>query len=163
MSNALAQYHASSGRDEKLITLQISSTAFETRYLVSAFDDVTATLEDGVTNVTFEASGLSTQLPNSESGAETELKFGIDNVTGEARGMIDAARKAGANVFITQRAYLASDLTAPCEQPVTFKVTSATTTRTNLSATAGIGYLSNSSWPRERFTVEYCPGLATIS
>jgi hypothetical protein len=92
-----------------------------------------------------------------------ELQFGIDNVTGEARQLIDAARKAKADVYVTTRFYLASDLTSPCEKPIKFKVTSAATTRTNCSASAGIGYLSNSSWPRERFTTEYTPGLSTLS
>jgi hypothetical protein len=162
MSNALAQYHASSGRDEKIMTLQLSSTAFETRYLVSAFDDLTASLEDETT-VTFEATGLSINLPKSAAGAEMELQFGIDNVTGEARALIEAARKAKADVFITLRQYMASDLTEPCSAPIKFKVTTAITSRTNCSASAGIGYLSNSAWPRERFTVEYAPGLANFT
>ncbi|MCF7451876.1 DUF1833 family protein [Vibrio sp. A1-1] len=162
MSQALKQYHASAGPDDKLITLQLSSTAFATRYLVSAFEDVTATLEDE-TQVTFEATGLSVNLPKSATGAEMELQFGIDNVTGEARQLIEAARKARADVFITLRHYMASDLSAPAGKPIKFKATTAATTRTNCSVSAGIGYLSNSAWPRERFTVEYAPGLATIS
>ncbi|HCE2429421.1 TPA: DUF1833 family protein [Vibrio parahaemolyticus] len=162
MSQALKQYHASAGPDDKLITLQLTSTAFETRYLVSAFEDVTAALED-TTMVTFEAAGLAVNLPKSATGAEMELQFGLDNVTGEARKLIEAARKAGADVFITLREYAASDLSAPETKPVKFKVTTAATARTNCSASAGIGYLSNSAWPRPRFTVEYAPGLATIS
>ncbi|HCE5244048.1 TPA: DUF1833 family protein [Vibrio parahaemolyticus] len=162
MSQALKQYHASAGPDDKLITLQLTSTAFETRYLVSAFEDVTATLEDE-SQVTFEAAGLAVNLPKSATGAEMELQFGLDNVTGEARELIEAARKAGADVFITLRTYMASDLTAPAAKPIKFKVTTATTSRTNCSVNAGIGYLSNSAWPRDRFTVEYAPGLANIS
>ncbi|HIF5850962.1 TPA: DUF1833 family protein [Vibrio parahaemolyticus] len=162
MSQALKQYHASAGPDDKLITLQLTSTAFVTRYLVSAFKDVTAALED-TTLVTFEAYGLSVNLPKSASGAEMELQFGLDNVTGEARQMIEAARQAGADVYITLREYMASDLTAPASKPIKFKATKAATTRTNCSVSAGIGYLSNSAWPRPRFTVEYAPGLATIS
>lgn len=162
MSQALKQYHASAGPDDKLITLQLTSTAFETRYLVSAFEDVTAALEDA-TLVTFVAAGLAVNLPKSATGAEMELQFGLDNVTGEARELIEAARKAGADVFITLRQYMASDLTAPAAKPIKFKVTTATTSRTNCSVNAGIGYLSNSAWPRERFTVEYAPGLANIS
>jgi hypothetical protein len=163
MSQALAQYHASAGNDDKLITLQLSSTAFTTRYLVSAFEDITAFLEDGATTVTFEATGLSINLPKSAAGAEMELQFGIDNVTGEARDLIEAARKGKADVFITLRQYMASDLTEPCSAPIKFKVTTAITSRTNCSASAGIGYLSNSAWPRERFTVEYAPGLANFT
>ncbi|HHX8716598.1 DUF1833 family protein [Vibrio alginolyticus] len=162
MSQALKQYHASAGDDDEFITLQLTSTAFVTRYLVSAFDDITAALED-TTLVTFEAAGLAVNLPKSATGAEMELQFGIDNVTGEARQLIEAARKAGADVFITLRKYMASDLTAPASKPIKFKVTTASTTRTNCSASAGIGYLSNSAWPRPRFTTEYAPGLATIS
>lgn len=162
MSQALKQHHASGGSDEKLMMLKIASSAFVTRYLVSAFDDVTVTLDDGQV-VTFEGAGLSVSLPKSAVGAEMELQFGIDNVTGEARKMIDTARRAKADVFITLYQYMASDLSAPSRAPVTFKVTSAATTRTNCSATAGIGYLSDSAWPRARFTTEYAPGLSTAA
>lgn len=159
MSKNLTQYHASAGDDHKYITLSLTSTAFETRYLVEAFNDLNAGLEDGNT-VTFEAGGMSVKLPSSESGAEMEMQFGIDNVTGEARELIETARKAGADVYVTLRFYLASDLSAPCSPPVKFKATTANTTKTNCTVNAGIGYLSNSAWPRERFTIEYSPGLA---
>lgn len=163
MSKSLAQYHASSGAGQKLLTFQLESAAFDTKWLIAAFDDTTATLEDGGTQVTFEACGIGADLPERADGAEMELNFGIDNVTGEARKLIDAARKASADVYITTRFYFADDLSSPCEAPIKFIVTSAATTRTTCTASAGIGYLSNSAWPRERFTIEYNPGLATLS
>jgi hypothetical protein len=128
--------------------------------MAQAFQDLTATDEDG-TEQTYEASGMAVNLPNSETGAEFELQFGICNVSGEARAMIETARKASATVYVTLRFYMASDLSAPCETPVQFKVTTAQTTKTSCTVTAGIGYLSNSRWPPNRITLDYAPGLVS--
>lgn len=160
MSDALNQYHASAGDDHKHVTLEISCSEFETRYFVNGFNDIEAGLEDGETTVTFEACGIAVSLPANEEGAEMELQFGIENVTGEARQLIEKARKAGAQVFVILRFYMDSDLTLPCITPIKFKTRTAATTRNNCSINAGIGFLSNSAWPRDRFTLEYCPGLA---
>jgi len=61
-------------------------------------------------------------LPARDDSGQQNLRFAIENVTGEAMLAIDAAMAEGAEVTLVYREDLASDLSAPASKPLTMLV-----------------------------------------
>lgn len=156
----LAQVYSGHETADVLIPcLEISSSAFaEPIRNCAGFEDQTVTLEDD-TEATFIASGLDVALPARDDSGQQNLRFAIENVTGEAMLAIDAAMAEGAEVTLVYREYLASDLSAPASQPLTMLVVGAEFEGSTVQVTASFRDILNRSWPRDRYTTSFAPGL----
>lgn len=149
--------YASAPTDEVLIaTLEILTA--EPQRICSGFDDITVTLETSE-QVTFLARGIDVALPTKDTSGNQSLTFAIDNVAGVAQAQIDAALEAGTKVLVVYRSYLASDLTAPAEPPLTMTLVGGVMEGSRLEIQAAYYDLLNTAWPRDRYTVEFAPGL----
>lgn len=127
--------------------------------LARAYDNVTATLEDGITSVSYIASGIAVARPEKGVTGRQDLQFQLDNVSGEILQAIDLASEAGGAVTATLRVYLWSDLTAPSEPPVVMRVTSAKVNAQSALISAAFADMINHAWPRLLYTPSFAPGL----
>ncbi len=109
--------------------------------------------------VPFEAGSLQVALPARNTKGQQTLSFGVSNVNGIAQRYVDDALEAGAWVFLTYRAYLESDKSAPAERPRTMTLIGGQLERGEAVFEAGYYDLLNAAWPRDRFTAETAPGL----
>lgn len=169
MSIFLQNVYASATNNEvELITLTLENSAFVGLSIADAagairlarsYDDVIAYLEDGVTLVTYYASGIAVQRPSKNVSGKQELQFQIDNVSGEVLTAIEAARESGTPTTVTLRIYLFSDLSAPAETPVVMRATGAKVTPKSAVIGATFGDMVNQAWPRYLYTPYRFPGL----
>lgn len=159
----LSVVYASAPVDEVSIPcLEIDSPAFSEPILTCAgFEDHTVTLETDE-EVTFIASGLDVSLPERDTSGQQNLNFAIENVTGIAQQAIEDALEAGEPVSIIFRHYLASDLSAPAEPPLRMTLVGAEFEGSTVQVTASYMDIINHAWPRERYTVDFAPGLKYI-
>lgn len=143
-------------------TLEIRHpSAFDPIRICAGFEDQTVTLEDDSV-VTFIAGGIDVALPAKNTSGQQKLIFAIDNVTGQAQQAIDAAIAAGGQTSIIYRTYLSSDLTAPAEPPLYMTLVGGTFEGSTVQLQASYYDLLNTSWPRERYTLDFSPGLAYL-
>ena len=147
--------------DVVLHTLQVDHPAFtEPLSLVNDYSSLTATLEDGVTVVTFVAFGFDFRLPDVEQAQSPELEIAIDNVSREILAYIDLASQSQSLATITYRMYLASDLSGPCnDPPLVLTVTAVTADVFRVRLQAGFSNFANVRFPREDYTAARFPGL----
>lgn len=158
-----AREHAASADvgDVVLQTLQLDHPAFtEPLYLVNDYSSLTATLEDGVTTVTFVAFGFDFRLPDVQQAQSPEVEFSIDNISREVLAYIDLASQSQALATLTYRQYLAGDLSGPCnDPPLVMTVTSVTADVFRIRLQAGFENFANVRFPREDYTAARFPGL----
>lgn len=161
--NPLDILRSSGGTDVEIPTIELSSSAWaDSLYLCAGFFDQTFTLETGDA-VLFQASGLDAALPKKDNQGTQVLGVAIDNVRGEAQRRLDAAKSAGAKVFITYRLYLESDPSAPAERPMTLEVLSFSAEGPTVELQGGYFNLVGSAWPRFRYTSDFSPGIKYIT
>jgi hypothetical protein len=144
-----------------LATLEILVPGFDPIRVVAAYEDLTATLETGVT-VTFLAGPFEYKEPSKDTRGNQTLQFSIANVTGEAQKAVEAALDADAEVPVNYRVFLSSDLTAPAKAPFKMILRGGTFEGMMVSIEAGYFDLLNTSWPRLRYTTANAPGLRYI-
>ena len=144
-----------------LPTLEILVPGTDPIRVVAAFEDLTATLETGET-VTFKAGPFEHKEPSKDTSGNQTLIFSIANVAGEAQEAVEAALEADAEVPISYRVFLSTDLTAPAKTP--FKMTLRGGTFEGLMVQIEAGYfdLLNTQWPRKRYVAADFPGLRYI-
>lgn len=155
----LEQVFASAGPDVIIVTLELSCAAWADPILIcGGFEDQTLTTEDART-LTFVAAGIAVALPPKNNRGGQALTFAIDNVTGEAQQLIDAALEAEEKVTLTFRHYLASDKTQPAEPPYVFTVTGGEFKGSTVQIAAGFFDAINTAWPRDLYTLDFAPGI----
>lgn len=154
----LEQVYASGG-DVIIETLELNCAAWDAPlYLCNGFDDHICVTEAGDT-VTFLAAAIDVALPKRSNQGDQVLTFTIDNITGEAQQLVDAALDAEERVNIIYRAYLASDKTQPAENPYRMVVRGGVMQGSAVQVNAGFFDLINTAWPRDLYTTEFAPGL----
>lgn len=162
MSEVLEILRNSGGTDCEIPTLEIICSAWPSVFICAGFEDHTCILED-LRSVTFLASGLDVSLPKNNNDGGQSLGVAIDNITGEAQKLVDAANDAGVGVQLVYRTYLESDKSAPAEMPIILDVMDVSIEGPTVSFTAGYFDLINSAWPRVRYTADFAPGLRYIT
>lgn len=162
MSEVLEILRNSGGSDVEIPTLEIVCSAWPSVFICAGFTDTTAQLEDDRV-VTFIASGLDVSLPKNNNDGAQSLGVAIDNVTGLAQSLVDAANAAGAGIELIYRTFLESDLTAPAEEPIRLDALDVSIEGPTVSFTAGYFDLINAAWPRVRYTADFAPGLRYIT
>lgn len=155
----LERVFASSGTEVVIPTLEITCDAWAAPLLLcNGYENHTCTTEDA-RSLTFLASGIQVALPKRNTSGTQILTFAIDNVTGQAQQLIDAALEAGDMVRLTFRHYLSSDKTAPAEPPLKFIVRDGAMEGATLQINAAFFDMINTAWPRNFYTPEFAPGL----
>lgn len=152
----LATVYASAPASEVLVpTIELSSAGWDAPIRICTG------FEDRETSAgTFVASGLDVALPARDTRGTQSLIFAIDNVTGVAQRLINQSLESGAEIVLTYRLYLDSDLSSPAEQPKVFSVIEATFIPTGtVQITASYKDLIGRTWPRLRYTADFAPGL----
>lgn len=150
---------ASGGNDVVIPTLELTCDAWAAPVLIcGGFENHTCVTEDDRT-LTFQAAGIEVALPKRDTSGQQMLTFAIDNVTGEAQRLIDAALEAGEMIHLTFRHYLASDKTAPAANPLKFVVREGSMRGSSVQINASFFDLINTAWPRRFYTADFAPGL----
>lgn len=151
-----------SGGDIIINTIELACDAWaESIFICGGFENQTCTDENGRV-VTFTAAGISVALPKKNNTGAQSLTFAIDNITGEAQGLIDQALEAEERVILTFRAFLASDKSVPADTPYRMTVLSGDMQGTVVQIQAGFFDLLNTAWPRDKYTAAFAPGLKYI-
>lgn len=147
------------GGDVILHVLEIFSDAWHERIvLIRDFVDHIIITEDG-RELTARASGMAVALPKRDATGAQTLKFAIDGVRPEATRLLRAAQDTGAQINMTYRVYLASDLAEPAEPPLFFIVREFLAAADRVEITAGLFDLINMRWPRTVYDSSTAPGL----
>lgn len=167
LSAPLAEAYASAPVDEIIYhTLELRHSAFASPIRV-ARDHVTlaATLEaDAPLNpgeeVNFAGYGFDLKPPDVTGEASPTLGIEIDNVSREIVAAVESATLTTDLIEATYRAYLASDLTAPQnDPPLTLTISRVSCDLMRVSASAGFDDLSNRRFPAATYTADDYPGL----
>lgn len=159
MSTLIERVYASAGSEVIIDTIELACDAWaESIYIVKGFDDMNLGL-DGVTFKDFMAAPIAIALPKKSNQGSQSLNFAIDNVTGQAQRLIDAAIESEKRIRLTFRRYLNTDLTLPSENPFYATVLGGNVTGTTVQIEAGFQDLLNFAWPRKLYTTEFAPGL----
>lgn len=145
-----------------IATIEIVHYSFNTIRVCSGFDDLNLTLEDDSV-VTFYAGGIDVALPARDSSGQQFLTFAIDNVMGIVQQSIDAALEAGGEIVLIYRSYLSTDLTGPAEPALRMVVTGGSLEGGKANIQASYYDLLNTAWPRDRYTIDFSPGIKYIS
>ena len=155
----LSELYASGGTDVILHTIELfSGTWGEPIVLVQDYADHTITTEDA-RELVAQACGMDVALPKRDASGAQSLTFALDGVRSEATRLLRSAESAQEQVRLTYRCYLASDLSAPAEQPYYFIVRSFTAEASKIQVTAGLFDLIDLKWPREVYNSTNAPGL----
>ena len=109
--------------------------------------------------LTFEAANIGIALPQKNNKGNQALAFSVDNTTGIAQQKADEALDAGARITATYRAYLASDLSAPCERPYRMSLVSDSFERNEAILQCGFLDLIGTAWPRDTYSANFVPAL----
>ncbi|HIF9260462.1 TPA: DUF1833 family protein [Photobacterium damselae] len=115
-------------------------------------------LEDG-SKAFFRSSAFGCSLPPKSVKGKQNLKFQIDNVTGEARHFIDRALSLGSKVKVTYRVYTSSYLHEPAQPPLVLTAISEKDNHQTVGVVASFRDLVNKAWPKRRYTTSVTPGL----
>lgn len=164
MSTLIERVYASAGSEVIIDTIELACDAWdEPIYLVRGFEVGGMTLGlDGVVFKTFTSAPISIALPKKSNQGRQSLTFAIDNVTGQAQKLIDAAIESGARILLTFRRYLNTDLTQPSENPFYATVIGGSVSGTTVQVEAGFVDALNYAWPRKLYTTEFAPGLKYV-
>ncbi len=73
--------------------------------------------------------------------------------------MLDHAIEANEQITLTYRLYLASQPEAPAEKPLQMIVVGAQMDSSGVQVTCSFRDILGRSWPRERYTADFAPGL----
>lgn len=158
-SPVLKRLYASGGTEVLLYLVELQCAAWsDSIRIAKGFDNPTVTTEDGRT-VTFTGAGIDLALPKKDASGNQNIRFAIDNVTGEAQKLIEEAIEAKSKITLTMRTYIDTDLAAPADFPFVATVKSAQFDTGKVQVDAGFFDLINTSWPRDLYTTVFAPGL----
>lgn len=158
-SPTLKRLYASGGSEVLLYLIELQSAAWpDSIRIARGYDNPTVTTEDGRT-LTFTGAGIDVALPKKDASGNQNVRFAIDNVTGEAQQLIETAIDAGQKITLTLRTYISTDLAAPADFPFVATVKSASFDTGTVQVDAGFFDLINTSWPRDLYTTVFAPGL----
>lgn len=158
-SPLLERLYASGGSEVIIYTIELSCPAWgDSIRVCQGWEDHTVTTED-LRTIKFTATGMDVALPKKDASGAQNVRFAIDNVTGEAQKLIETAIEAGDRITLVLRTYVSTDLTAPGENPFVATVKSVQFDSTRVQVDAGFFDLINTSWPRKLYTSIFAPGL----
>lgn len=156
--SVLEQVYASGG-DVIIYTLEMECDAWaDSVKICNGFTDQTCTDEDAVSK-TYTAAGLDISLPKRGNSGGQTLQFAIDDISGAAQALVSTALEDNQRVLLTLRIYLASDKTAPAENPLHMTVLGGQFQGSALQVVCGFFDLINCAWPRRKHTTTFAPGL----
>jgi len=162
-SEAIKEAYASAPTDIVIIdTFEISHPSLPggTMWLSKTLVDYTLTLEDGVTNQLFSATGFEFKLPAAGENGLQELDIVIDNVDRRVSDFMDAVKDSKDPVKLTYRPYLSTDLTAPqLDPPLVLNLTDVKADVFKVTARATFADLLNKKHPLEMYTRARFPSL----
>lgn len=159
MSTILNQLRASGGTDVIIPVIELEADNMRESILIcNGFEDITATLEGGQSR-TAHATGMDVALPKKDASGAQNLRFAIANVRGQAVKLIRDAERDQMEIRLIYRAYLASDLGQPAENPLHMIARSVTIKGDTVDITAGFFDLIDTQFPRDVYTSEFAPGL----
>lgn len=99
-------------------------------------------------------------LPTVEPSASPEMVITIDNVSAEIENNLSLSVASPYMIEVTYRAYLASDLSGPQnDPPMTLTVQRINANDFRVTGRASFGDLANRQFPNDDYTVERFPGL----
>lgn len=156
--SVLAQVYAKGG-DVILHTIELTSQAWaEPIVLVRDYQNHTITTEDD-RELLAVASGMAVALPKRDATGAQDITFALDGVRPEATRLLRQSQDAGAEVRLTYRCYLYSDLSEPAEQPHYFIVRRFVAQADHIEVTAGLFDFIDMRWPRVLYDSNTAPGL----
>lgn len=162
LSQAIKEAYASAPADVVCYdTLEFDHPAFsEPIYVVRDWDDLTATLEDGVTEVTFVRYGFDLLKPEVSPDGTPVCQVVVDAVPNEILEYFRQAAQSTTKVTMRYRQYLSTDLSAPQnDPPLTATLTNIKADVFRVRAVAGFGDYRNRRFPTDDYTAERFPGL----
>lgn len=163
LSAAQKEAYASAPVESVLLdTIELSHPDFtQPIYVVLGYEDYTALLEDGVTEVTFQAFAFAINLPEmGEASPAPEFTLRVDGVSREILREIDAAAESDEKITLTYRAYLEADPSEPQNAPLPLDLIYIHADVFSVEARAAMGNLANWGFPTEDYTAPRFPGLA---
>lgn len=129
-------------------------------YLVQNLKDLVLTLEDGVTQKTFIASGFRMVLPKVTDEGLQELTITFDNIDRRITDFLEQVKESDDPVQVIFRPYLESDLTQPqLDPPLLLFLTDVTANAFEASGKASFADIINRKAPNEFYTRERFPSL----
>ena len=162
LSEALKEAYASAPSAEIIYhTLEINHPDFTTPILVVRDTiDLTAFLEDGITQVTYVAFAFDIVPPEVQATQMPMCKIEIDNVSRDILAQVELAIGSPDLITVTYRQYLSSDLSGPQnDPPLTLTVFDISANVFRITATCGYGDFLNKRFPSEEYAAERFPGL----
>lgn len=110
-------------------TIQLYNSSVGSLYYVNSPQSITATLEDGVTSVTFVPLRFQAEKPSYSSDVVPEFTLAMDGIDATFQDFAHAANASGVETICTCRVFDADNLTAPMEiTPLSFTVGTLTMT-----------------------------------
>lgn len=169
LTAAIREAYASAPANEIVYhTLELRHPSFtQPLRVVRDWDTLTARLEESAPVdagrwVEFAPFAFDFHLPEVASGGLPEITITIDHVSAEIVAYLDAAANSTELIEVTYRPYLASDLSMPhMDPPLTLTISEASADIFRVTARATFVDLGNLSFPRELYTSDRFPGLAT--
>lgn len=158
---AIREAMASAKKSDPILeTLQVYHDGLaETLWLVKNNEDLTLTLED-TTSQAFEAVGFQIKLPDTGAKGLQELTVQIDNVDRRVLAFVSAAKALDGAVKFKYRVYLASDTSAPQnDPPMDLSLIDISITELRVSAKAKFANILSSAFPKNIYTRRDFPGL----
>lgn len=150
-------------RDNPTIeTLAIEHPDEETIYIAFDWQDWTAYLEDGVTEVTFQRGWFDLRQPPKNADGVPELQIALANADGEVGAYIERIKFSEKPVEAVFRPYLADDPSGPSTNPpLRLQVKNVQVTLFQAQGRALFARdMKNTLVPTERYTRSRFPGLA---
>lgn len=164
MIEALEQAYASAVQTP-VLTVRLVSPGLTDGAIAFAqsYRDVTATLEDGVTAVLFEASGAAIDWPKAGVEGAEDISVRLDNVSQRGRKEMRAAkahyRQSGESIRLELRQYLPSDLSAPVGGIYRALVTDTQVDRNAIRIKGSFHLMIDMVYPRRRYYAGQYLGL----
>lgn len=150
---------ASGGPEVVIPTFEITCAAWSESILIcTGFDNIVCQTEDDRTLV-FVGCGIDVALPKKDTNGSQSVTFAIDGISGEPQRLITDALDAKAQIDMTFRLYVSSDLTYPAETPYKFIVRGGQCDRMIVQITAGLFDLTDYAWPRDTYNSKFAPCL----
>ena len=142
-------------------TMQLYNSALGSLYYVNAPNSIIATLEDGVTSVTFIPLNISATRPSLTTDSVPELTVNCDGIDETLIDFCHSANASRLETVVTLRLYNAAALTAPMEaQPISFTAGTITLTELQLQIKATFANIKNKRFPLDRYTTAEFPALS---
>jgi hypothetical protein len=161
LSEAIKEAYASCPSETLYLeTIEISHSESSTHfYLVRDRADWSLTLENAV-QITFEKCPFRFSLPASGENGVQELNLAIDNVDRRISDFLESVENSLEPVRVIYRVYLASDTSAPQNNPpMTLTLRDVVVTTVEITGKATFLDLLNRKFPTEYYTRDRFPSL----